>query len=214
MQLTVSSANGPPSRTILPIRMFLVETSDRHSSSWSTIRVLVMGACNENSCSSSSRPPAYAVMQVTSPGGSNPKNPPGSEVTSTVLGSNANEVASDSAASAVACANRFSAVSVARAISTFGSVAAIKMMSNVRVAFAGITGGDPCSPYASSGGIVTRLRSPSFICASEPCQPAMTPLTGNRAGSERVYDESKMQPSSNQPVYATSTSQSGPGCTP
>ena len=60
------------------------------------------------------------------------------------------------------------------------------MMSNVKVALAGMTGGEPCSPYASSGGISTLLRSPSFICASDPCQPSITPFTGNRVGSDRV----------------------------
>ena len=188
--------------------------SDRHSSSWSTNLELVMGDCNEKSCSSSSRFPAYAAMHVTSLGGSDPKKPSGSDVTSIVLGSNINEVVSNSPACAVACANRSSVVWVACLISTFGSVAAMSMMSNVKVAFAGMTGGDPCSPYASSGDISTLLRSPSFICVREPCQPSITPLTGNRVGSDRVYDESKMHPSSNQPVYATSTSQSGPGCAP
>ena len=186
MHPIVSSVNGPPSSTILPIRIFFVEVSDRHSSSWSTNCVLVTGDCNEKSCSRSSRLPAYAVMQVTSPGGSEAKKPSGSDVTSMVLGSNVEEVASVSPACAVACANRSSAVCVACLISTFGSEASIRMMSNVNVAFAGITGGEPCSPYASSGGISTLLRSPSFICASDPCHPSITPLTGNRVGSDRV----------------------------
>ena len=71
------------------------------------------------------------------------------------------------------------------------------MSSTVKmsVAIGGMTGGDPRSPYAISGGMVSNALPPGFINCNPSVQPAITPESGKEIVSPRLYDESKIVPS-------------------
>jgi hypothetical protein len=75
-------------------------------------------------------------------------------------------------------------------------------ISKTRVAFAGITGGNPRAPYASSGGIVSLRLPPIFMPATPRSQPWMTrpAPSGNLNGVPRSRELSNLRPSSSVPT--------------
>ena len=65
-------------------------------------------------------------------------------------------------------------MAVAVALAFSGVKTLTNFMSNVKVAFAGITGGLPLMPYANSEGISTLLLPPSFMLCKVSVQPFIT----------------------------------------
>src|SRR6266508_1511103 len=81
--------------------------------------------------------------------------------------------------------------------------------SNISVAFPGIVGGCPVSPYASAGGMIRRRLPPTSIVENPSSHPGITPPVPSANSKEErpsLNELSKRVPSDcNHPVYSATT---------